>query len=148
MLSLAMIDNVLTICVNNRNIHIDIGHVFLLNLTFLVNIWIIFWSMFVQQVNVQVYMSPSHVFCSIWHLRSFGSMYNTHMRRGSDLPTILGMFKHDPKTRSVNDSCELLDLDPNTVQATKRLNFDQILTKYDQLMIIYVKKHQMHVKKK
>ena len=41
-------------------------------------------------------------FCCIWHLGGFGRMENTPTGHADDLPTILGIFKNDPKSRSVN----------------------------------------------
>ena len=41
-------------------------------------------------------------FCRIWHLRGFGRMENTRRGCADDLHTILGIFKNDPKSRSVN----------------------------------------------
>ena len=43
-------------------------------------------------------------------------MENTPTGRADDLPTILGIFKNDPKSRSVNNSLQQLDFDPNSVQ--------------------------------
>jgi hypothetical protein len=34
---------------------------------------------------------------------------------GSDLPTILAIFKNDPKSRSVNNLFQRLDLDPSSI---------------------------------
>ena len=54
-------------------------------------------------------------FCSIWHLRGFCNMENTLTVRADDLPSILGILKQDPKSRSVNDFLQQLDFDPNSI---------------------------------
>ena len=41
-------------------------------------------------------------------------MENTPMGCGSDLPRILGMSENYPKSRSVNNFLQRLDLDPNS----------------------------------
>ena len=43
-------------------------------------------------------------------------MENTPTRHGSDLPTILRIFKNDRKSRSVNNFLQPLDLDPNRIK--------------------------------
>ena len=43
-------------------------------------------------------------------------MGNTPIGCGSDLPSVLGLFKNDPKSRSVNNSFQRLDLDPNSIK--------------------------------
>ena len=42
------------------------------------------------------------IFAVIWHLGGFGCMGNTPTGCADDLPTILIIFKNDPKSRSVN----------------------------------------------
>ena len=48
--------------------------------------------------------------CCILHFRGFGDMESTPMGCVDDLPTILGIFKSCPKSRSVNNSLQQLDL--------------------------------------
>ena len=43
-------------------------------------------------------------------------MENTPTGCGSDLPTILRILKNDRKSRSVNNSLQPLDLDPNIIK--------------------------------
>ena len=52
--------------------------------------------------------------CRIWQLGVFGRMGNTPTGRADDLPTILGISKNELKSRSVNNSLQRLDLDPNS----------------------------------
>lgn len=40
-------------------------------------------------------------------------MENTPTGRADDLPTLLGIFKNEPKSRSVNIAIQRPDLDPN-----------------------------------
>lgn len=46
----------------------------------------------------------------------FGSFYNTPTVCADDLFTILGIFKRDPKSRSVNKFLQQLDFDPNNIK--------------------------------
>ena len=41
-------------------------------------------------------------FGCVWHLGGFDSMESTPTGCADDLPAILGVFKNDPKSRSVN----------------------------------------------
>ena len=42
-------------------------------------------------------------------------MENTPTGRADDLPTILRIFKNDPKSKSVNNSLRQLDFHPNSI---------------------------------
>jgi hypothetical protein len=53
--------------------------------------------------------------CCILNLEGFGCMGNTPTGRANDLPTMLAIFKSDPKSRSVNNLLQQLDLDPNSI---------------------------------
>ena len=50
------------------------------------------------------------VFCHILHLGGSGSMENTAAGCADDLPTILEIFKNEPKSRSVNNYLQQLNL--------------------------------------
>ena len=43
-------------------------------------------------------------------------MENSPTVCADDLPTILGIVKNDPKSRSVNNSLQQLDFDPNSIK--------------------------------
>ena len=43
-------------------------------------------------------------------------MENTPTVCADNLPTILGIFKNEPKSRSVNNSLQQLDFDPNSIK--------------------------------
>jgi len=49
-------------------------------------------------------------------LGEFGSFYNTPTVCADDLFTILGIFKRDPKSRSVHKFLQQLDFDPNNIK--------------------------------
>ena len=49
------------------------------------------------------------VFCNILHLGGFRSMENTPTGCADELPAILGTFKNDLKSRSVNNCVQWLD---------------------------------------
>ena len=51
----------------------------------------------------------------IWHLGGFGHMENMPKEGADDLLTILGIFKDDPKSRSVNNSLQRSNLSPNCI---------------------------------
>ena len=51
----------------------------------------------------------------VWHLGAFRCMENTPMVCADDLTSIRGIFKNDPKSRSVNNSLQRLDLDSSSV---------------------------------
>ena len=55
-------------------------------------------------------------FCEIWHLGGSGCMGNTPTACADNLPTILGFFKNDPKSRSVISFHRQPDFEPNTIQ--------------------------------
>ena len=49
----------------------------------------------------------------IWQLGGFGCVENTPKGCADDYPTILGIYKNDPNSRSVNNCLKQLDFDPN-----------------------------------
>ena len=57
-----------------------------------------------ESINVELKKYVFSDYCQTWHLGGFGGMENTPTAHADDLPTILGFFKNDPKSRSVNIS--------------------------------------------
>ena len=53
-------------------------------------------------------------FWRIWHMGAFGSMEKSPMVCADDLPSVLGISKHDPKSGSANIFFKRLDLAPNS----------------------------------
>ena len=66
------------------------------------------------------------------HLGAFGSMEDIPTGFADDLPTILGIFKHDPKSRIVNISLQRLDFAPNSIRGfAASQNSNQLLLLVD-----------------
>ena len=55
-------------------------------------------------------------FCHICYLGVLGGMEDTPMEGADDLPTLLRIFKYDPKSKSSNNSLQQFDFHPNSIK--------------------------------